>query len=154
MTHTLSFVAMGVEARCRPSKSIAHCRHMKRQPFLHNGCPCHGRHHCHRRCHLRCCHRVRCRCCCRRHRNRPYCRHHCCWPLPLRLPSTIAAAISVASPSAIIVSVALAVGHCPHHHRRPSQLPLPSAITIAMPLTISVSCCLGVARIVFNQLKQ
>jgi hypothetical protein len=34
------------------------------------------------------------------------------------------------------------------------QLPLPSAITIAMPLAISESCCLGMARIVFNQLKQ
>jgi hypothetical protein len=34
------------------------------------------------------------------------------------------------------------------------QLPLPSAITIAMPLAISESCCLSVARIVFNQLKQ
>jgi hypothetical protein len=34
------------------------------------------------------------------------------------------------------------------------QLPLPSAITVAMPLAISKSCCLGAARIVFNQSKQ
>jgi ABC-type maltose transport system permease subunit len=34
------------------------------------------------------------------------------------------------------------------------QLPLLSAITMAMPLAISESCCFGVARIVFKQLKQ
>jgi hypothetical protein len=34
------------------------------------------------------------------------------------------------------------------------QLPLPLAITVTMPLAISESCCLGAARIVFNQLKQ
>ncbi len=34
------------------------------------------------------------------------------------------------------------------------QLPSPSAITVAMPLAISDSCCLGTARNVFNQLKQ
>ncbi len=81
-----------------------------------------------------------------------HCRCH--QSLPLRLPLTIAAAISVALPSAIAVAVALAVGHCRLHHRRPSQLPLPLAITIAMPLVISESCCLGTAKIVFNQLKQ
>jgi hypothetical protein len=73
--------------------------------------------------------------------------------LPLRSPSTIAAAISVALPSAIAVAITLAIGH--HlHHRRPSQLPLPLAITVAMLLAISESCCLGAARIVFDQLKQ
>jgi hypothetical protein len=74
--------------------------------------------------------------------------------LPLGLPSTIAAAISVASPSAIAVAVALAIGQCHLRHRWPLQLPLPSVITVAMPLVISESCCLGAARIVFNQLKQ
>jgi hypothetical protein len=69
------------------------------------------------------------------------------------LLSTIAAAISVTLPSAIAVAVTLAIGHCHLHHRRPSQLPLPSAITVAMPLAISESCCLGAAKIVFNQLK-
>jgi hypothetical protein len=34
------------------------------------------------------------------------------------------------------------------------QLPLPSAITVAMPLAISESCCLGTARIVLDQSKQ
>jgi hypothetical protein len=74
--------------------------------------------------------------------------------LPLRLPSTIATTISVLLPSAIAVAIALAVSHCHLHHHRPSQLPLPSAITVAMPLAISESCCLGAAKIVFNQLKQ
>jgi hypothetical protein len=74
--------------------------------------------------------------------------------IAVRLPSTIAAAISVALPSAIAVAVALAVGHCCLRHRRPSQLPLPSAITVAMLLAIFESCCLGMAKIVFNQLKQ
>jgi hypothetical protein len=81
-------------------------------------------------------------------------RHHCRQPLLLRLPLTIAAAISVALPSAIAVAVALAVGHCRLCHRQPLQLPSPSAITIAMLLAISESCCLGAAKIVFNQLKQ
>jgi hypothetical protein len=139
-------VSMGVKARCCPSKSTAHCRHMKRQPFLCNGRPCHGCRHCHRRrrCHLRHRHRLR--------RNRPS---------PLPLPSAIAVAVAVnhchrhlASPSAVAVAVALAIGHCRLRHRRPSQLPSPSAITIAMPSAISKSCCLGAARIVFNQLKQ
>jgi hypothetical protein len=57
-------------------------------------------------------------------------------------------------PSAIAVTITLAIGHCRLHHCRPLQLPLPLAITIAMPLAISESCCLGVARIVFNQLNQ
>jgi hypothetical protein len=44
-----------------------------------------------------------------------------------------------------------AIADC--HHRQ-LQLALPSAITIAMPLAVSESCCLGAARILFNQLKQ
>jgi hypothetical protein len=78
----------------------------------------------------------------------------CCWPLPLRSPSTIAATISVVLPSAIADVNTLAVGHCRLRHRRPSQLPSLLAITVAMLLAISESCCLGVARIVFDQLKQ
>jgi hypothetical protein len=145
--NALSFVFMGVEARCCPSKSTSHCRHMKRQPFLCNGPPRHVPHHCHCRRHLRCRCQLRCRC----HR---CCRRHCRRPLPLRSPSTIAAAISVALPSAIAVAVALAIGHCHLRHRRPLQLPLPLAITVAMLSAISESCCLGAARIVFDQLKQ
>jgi hypothetical protein len=72
----------------------------------------------------------------------------------LQFPSTIAAAISVALLSAIAVANALAVGHCRLRHHWPLQLPLLLAITVAMLLAISKSCCLGAARIVFNQLKQ
>jgi hypothetical protein len=163
MTHALSSVSMGVEARCRPSKSTAHCHHMKRQPFLCNGCPCRGCCHCHRhhhlrrRCRLHChCHcrlHCRCRCHCHCRCNRPS-SNHCHWPLPLRLLSIIPATISVALPSSIAVAIALAIGHCHLCHRWPLQLPSPSAITGAMSLAISESCCLGTARIVFNQLKQ
>ncbi len=70
------------------------------------------------------------------------------------LPLTIAVAIYVTLLSAIAVPVALAIGHCRLRHYWPSQLPLPSTIIVAMPLAISESCCLGTAKIVFNQLKQ
>jgi hypothetical protein len=52
----------------------------------------------------------------------------------LRLPSTIAAAISVALPSAITIAVAiaLAVGHCRLRHRQPSQLPSLLVITVTV----------------------
>ncbi len=118
---------MGVEARCRPSKSAAHRRHMKRQPFLH-GRPSHGRLLCHRRCHLRLrlCHSHHCRHHRRRNRSLPsllpwaiaavavnHCRRHLCrvavshccchrpchWTLP--------------SPSLLAIAVAIAIGH--HH---------------------------------------
>jgi hypothetical protein len=81
-------------------------------------------------------------------------RHCRCHGPLLQLPWTIAAAISDALPSAIAVAVALAVGHCHLRHWWPSQLPSLSAIIVAMPLAISKSCCLGMARIVFDQLKQ
>ncbi len=144
-------LSMGVEARCRPSKSTAHCCHMKRQPFLCNGCPCRGHCHCHRCCHLPCCCRLRCRCRCSCRRNRP---------LPLPLLAAIAIAVTVNHQrdhlcwaAVIAVAVALAVGHCRLRHRQPLQLPLLLAITVIMPLAISESCCLGMAKIVFNQLK-
>jgi hypothetical protein len=81
-------------------------------------------------------------------------RRCCCHGPLLRSPWTITAAISVVLPSAIAVAVAHAVGHCRLCHRQPLQLPLPLAITVTMPLAISESCCLGVARTVFNQSKQ
>ncbi len=112
---------MGVEARCRPSKSSAHCRHMKRQPFLH-GCPHHGRILCHPRCHLRL--QLRCRCHCRHRRNHP---------LPSPLPSTIAV---------------VAVNHCRRHlchvtishccHRCPCRRPLPSPSSLAITVAIAI----------------
>jgi hypothetical protein len=56
------------------------------------------------------------------------------WQLPLWSLSTIAAAVSVVLPSAIAVTiaVALAIGHCPLCHHRPSQLPSPLAITVTV----------------------
>jgi hypothetical protein len=128
-----SFMSMGVEARCCPCHSAAHCRHMKRQPSLCHCCPCRGRHHCnphHHLCHCRRCHSVAV----------PvavavaHCRRRPCWSLPLQLPSTISAAVSVALPSAFAIAVALAIGHCHLHHRQPLQLPSPSAITVAVTI--------------------
>jgi hypothetical protein len=60
--------------------------------------------------------------------------HRCHWPLPLGLPSTISAAVSVVLPSAIAVAVAIAlpIGHCCLCHHRPTQLPSLSAITAAV----------------------
>jgi hypothetical protein len=139
---------MGVEARCRPCHSAAHCRHMKRQPCLCHHHPCHGRCHCNCHCHLCRTDSItiavavdRCR---------------CCQPLPLRSPSTIATTISVALLSAITVAVAiaLAIGNCCPHHRWPSQLPSPLAITVTIAVGHFQELLLGAARIVFDQLKQ
>ncbi len=121
MTHALSFVSMGVEARCCPSKSTAHCHHMKRQPFLCNGCHCRGHRHCHRHCHLHCC--------CWLH-------HHCCCRCP--------------SPSPLAIAVAGAVNHCLHplccvtishrcrHCHHPRHQPLLSLSPLAIAVAISV----------------
>ncbi len=147
---------MGVEARYRLCHSAAHHRHMKRQPCLCHCHPCRGRHHCNRRRHLGL------------HRQL---RHHrrCCCPLPS--PSAIAAAVAVNHCCRRLCCVA--VSHC--RCRRPCRwslpLPLPLAIAISVtvghrsyhlhwpspspsPSAIPKSCCLGAARIVFDQLKQ
>ncbi len=112
MMHALSFVSMGVEARCCPSKSTAHCRHMKMQPFLCNGHPCCGRHHCH--------------CCCRCHR-----RNH---PLLSPLPSAIAIAVAVNHCRRHLCCVA--VSH--RCHRRPCRRPLPSPSPSAIAVAIAI----------------
>jgi hypothetical protein len=52
--------------------------------------------------------------------------------LLLQSPSTIAAAISVALPSAITITVAIAIGYCCLRHHWSLQLPSPSAITVAV----------------------
>jgi hypothetical protein len=54
----------------------------------------------------------------------------------LRLPLTIATALSVALPSAIAVAitVTLTIGHCHLHHRWPSQLQSPLAITVTVAI--------------------
>jgi hypothetical protein len=54
--------------------------------------------------------------------------------LLLQLPLPITAAIYIASPSAIAILVALAVGHCRLRHHGPLQLPSLSAITIAVAI--------------------
>ncbi len=140
---------MGAEARCHPCHSTAHCRHMKRQPSLCHRCTCRG--HCHFDCHRHlCCH-------CRLHR---HCR--CCRPSPLL--SAVAIAVAVNHPPSSLL-------HCHQPSTLPLPLPLPSAIAVSItvshhschlrwpspspsPSAISESCCLGMARIVFNQLKQ
>ncbi len=58
----------------------------------------------------------------------------CCQPSPLLSPL----------PSSIAISIT--VSHCSPHIHWPSPLPSPSAI--------AKSCCLGAARVVFEQLKQ
>ncbi len=120
-------MSMGVEARCRPSKSTAHCRHMKRQPFLH-GLPHCGRLLCHRRCHLRLRLHHRCHYCHCRNRPSPsplpwaidavamnHCRRYlcciavshccCCCPCHRTLPPL----------SSLAIAVPIAVGHHRHH---------------------------------------
>jgi hypothetical protein len=131
LVNALSFVSMGVEARCRPSKSAAHPCHMKRQPFLCNGCPRCGRRHCHRRCHLHCHCRLRCRC--RRHRHH---RRRC--NLPSLLPLPLAIAIAVAFNHCRCHLCRVAISHrccpcpCPCHWPLPSLSPSAIAVAIAV----------------------
>ncbi len=125
-----SFVSMGVEARCRPCHSAAHCRPMKRQTSLR---------YCHPLCG--CCH-----CDCRRCRRR-HCWLHCCCRrrLPSPLPSLFAIAVAVAIDHhrrclcrvalSHCVAVALAISDCHLRHRPPLQLPSPLAITIAIAVS-------------------
>jgi hypothetical protein len=125
--NALSFVSMGVEARCCPCYIAAHCWHMKRQPFLCNGCPRCGHCHCDHHHHL--CHRGQLHCRCRRRHPLPsplllaiadvvavnHCHHHlcciaishCCCRCPCRQP--------LPSPSPVAIAIAISVGH----HRRP-----------------------------------
>ncbi len=114
---------MGVEARCCPSKSAAHLRHMKRQPILCNGRPCRGRRHCHCRCHL--CRHCQLRCLCR-------CYRRCNCPLPLPLPSAIAVAVSVNHPRHHLCHVAVSHCCCRCPCRQPLPSPSPLAIAVAM----------------------
>jgi hypothetical protein len=116
-----SFVSMGVEARCRPCHSAAHCRHMKRQPSLCHCCPRHGRHHCDCHCRLHHHSQLHCRCC-------------CCHPsLSLSLLD-IAVAVAVDHCHCRLCHVA--ISHC--RCRRPPHRPLPflslSAIAVAISL--------------------
>jgi hypothetical protein len=94
---------------------------MKRQPFLCNGCPCCGRHHCNRHHHLRCHRRLRRRRCCHR-------------PLPSPLSSAITIAVAVDHCCRHLCHVA--ISHC--HCRRPCRWPLPSPSLSAIAVAISV----------------
>ncbi len=135
MMHAFLFVSMGVEARCRPSKSTAHCRHMKRQPFLCSGCPCRGRCHCHRHRHLRCRRQLCCRCRYRCRRNRPL-------PLPLLPSIAIAASVNHCHHHLCRITVSHCCCHCPC--RRPLPSPSPSAIAVA--IAVSNHCCHAVGH--------
>ncbi len=121
-----SFVCMGVEARCRPCHSTAHCQHMKRQPSLHHCCPCHGRHHCDCCPHLRHHHPLHCR---------P--RRHC----PLPSLSAIAVAVAIAYCCRCLCHIA--VSHCHRHHpcHRPFLSPSLSAIAAAISVGHHHCCC-------------
>ncbi len=122
LVKALSFVSMGVEARCCPSKSAAHCRHMKRRPFLCNGRPCHGHCYCHRRRHL---HRRPQLCCCRR------------CPLPSQSPITIAVAVDHCCCGRCPPSPPPSLLHC----RQPLLLPLPLPSAIAVSVTVGHRSC-------------
>jgi hypothetical protein len=104
-------------------------------------------------------------CPCRRHRHRHYHHHHRhrrTLPLLLPPPLFITAAISVS----IAITIAVTVGHCRCH-----PLNLQSAISVSVAvghrdhhchwpspwppqLAIAENCCLGAARIIFEQFKQ
>jgi hypothetical protein len=116
---------MGVEARCQPSKSTAHPRHMKRQPFLFNSCPRHGRCHCHHHHHLHCRRQLRC------HRQ---CRCHCNCPLPLLLPLAIAVTVSVNHHHCYLCCLAVSY-RC---RQRPCHRTLPSLSPPAIAIAISI----------------
>jgi hypothetical protein len=129
LVNALSFVSMGVEARCHPCHSTAHCRHMKRQPCLHHCRPHRGRLHCDRRRHLH--HHCQLRCHRRCHR---HCHRRCHRPLPL--PSAIAIADAVDHHRRRLCCVAISPCHCRCRH--PCHRPLPSPSPLAIAVAISV----------------
>jgi hypothetical protein len=124
LVNALFFVSMGVEARCHPCHSAAHCRHMKRQPSLCHCPPCHGRCHCDPHCHLHCRCQLRCH-------------HRRCRPLPSL--SAIAIAVAVNHRRHCLCCIAIS-HHCCH---RPCHRPLPSPSPLANAVAISVGhhCC-------------
>jgi hypothetical protein len=136
LVNALSFVSMGVEARCCPCHSTAHCRHMKRQPCLCHRHSCHGRCHSDRRHHL--CH----------HRQLPH-HHRCHCPSPS--PSAIAVAIAIDHRRRPFCCVTISHGRCRCHC--PCHRPLPSLSPSAIAVTISVGhhchrCCWPFPRVV------
>jgi hypothetical protein len=124
-------MSMGVEARCRLSKSSAHCRHMKRQPFLY-GHPRHGCLLCHCRCHLRLQLRRHCHHHCRRNRPSP-------WPLPWAIA---AAAMNHRHRHLCRVAVSHCCRCCPCRR----TLPSPSSSAIAVAIAIDHHRCHAVGH--------
>ncbi len=120
LVNALSFVSMGVEARCCPCHSTAHRWHMKRQTCLHHCHPCRGHRHCDR------CHHLHCRC---------QLRYHCHCRCPLPSPLAIAVAVTVDHRRR---PCCVAVSHPHHHCRRPRHRPLPSLSPLAIAVAISV----------------
>ncbi len=125
-----SFVSKGVEAMCRPCYSAAHWGHTKRQPSLCHCCPCHGRHHCNRRCHLCCPRKLRCN-----HRRRH--------PLPSPSPSGIAIAVAVNHCRCHLCHIAVSTCYCRRSCRRPLPSPSPPAIAVLVGnvADMSATCC-------------
>ncbi len=132
LVNALSFVSMGVEARCCPCHNAAHCQHMKRQPSLCHYCHCCGR------CNCDCRHHRRCRC---RHHLRCQCSRRCrsLLPSPLLSPLAIAVAVAIAHHHRCLFHIA--VSHC--RRRRPPCRPLlsPSPLAIAVAIAIDHHCC-------------
>ncbi len=120
-----SFVSMGVEARCPPCHSAAHCRHMKKQPCLCHHHPCRGHCHCDCRDHLHCHHQL--------------C-HHCRCHCPSPLPSAIAVAVAVNHCCHCLCCIAISHCRCRCHccRRCPCRWPLPSPSPLAIAVAISV----------------
>jgi hypothetical protein len=126
LVNALFFVSMGVEARCHPCHSTAHCWHLKWQPCLHHHHIRNGRCHCNRRCHLRCHCRLR---------------HHCRCHCPLPLPSAIAIAVAVDHCRHRLCCVAISNCHCRCPHHQPLLSPSPSAIAVAISIGHHCHCC-------------
>ncbi len=131
LVNALSFVSMGVEARCCPCHSAAHRPHMKRQPFLCHCHPCRGRCHCNHHCLLRC------------HRQL---HHHCCCCCPSPLLSAIAVAVPVNHCCCPLCCIAISHCHCCCRCPRRRPLLSPSPLAIAVAISVGHHCCHAVGH--------
>ncbi len=144
LVNALSFVSMGVEARCCPCHSAEYFRHMKRQPSLHHYCHPHGCCHCNCHCRLRCLCNLHRRCC------------QCCRSLLWsQLPSAIAVAVTIAHHCCRLCCVA--VSHC--RCRCPCCWPLPALSPLAIAVAISIGhhhcrCCRPLPRVLALALQE
>jgi hypothetical protein len=131
LVNALSFVSMGVEARCCPCHSTAYCRHMKRQPCLCHHHPCHGLCHCN----------------CPRHLNR-HCRlhhhrHFCC---PSPLPLAIAVVVAVDHRRRPLCFVTISHGHRRRHRPCHRPLPSPSPLSLQLPSLLAITVTIAVSH--------